>query len=320
MANMTLTINGKEVTVPAGTSILDAAQGAGFFVPTFCYDPALPIYGGCRICMVEVKGARTLVASCGAEVANGMVVETESPAVVEARKTILELLLANHPAECITCEKNGNCRLQDYAYRYQVDPSRIKGERHNYPVEDNNPYIVRNMNRCILCGKCVRTCKQVPGRAVVAFAYRGFNTKVTTPMDTDLAQSDCVYCARCLSVCPVGALTYKNMVGKGRQYEIRREPVTCLFCDAGCTFDINYKGDKAIGITAKAPGNGRPLCLKGRLGLELLYVDDPMAPMLKKDDKFVSVSWAEALGLDGVLKRLKELKKYNPEVRGKPMS
>lgn len=309
MANITLTINGKKVTVPAGTSILDAAQGAGFFVPTFCHDPELPNYGACRICVVEVKGARALVASCSAEAANGMIVETESPAVVEARKTILELLLANHPAECIVCEKNGACRLQDYAYRYAVDPGRFKGEKHDYPVEDNNPYIIRNMNRCILCGRCVRTCEQVPDRAVIDFAYRGFNTKVAPAMNTDLAGSDCVYCARCISVCPVGALTYKNMVGKGRQYELRKESVTCTFCDAGCKFEINYKGDKAVGITAKAPGNGRPLCLKGRLGLELLYVDKPMAPMLKKDDEFVEVPWAEALGLDGVLKKLKELEK-----------
>ena len=305
MANISLTINGKEVTVPAGTSILDAAQGAGFFIPTFCHDPDLPIFSACRICVVEIKGEHALVASCSAEVANGMVVETESPAVVEARKTILELLVANHPAECMTCEKNANCRLQDYVYRYEVKPPRFKGEKHNYPVEDNNPYIVRNMNRCILCGKCVRTCEQVPGRGVITLKYRGFNTKVTSHRDTDLAQSDCVYCARCLTVCPVGALTYKNMIGKGRQYEIRKEPATCTFCDAGCTFDVNYKDDKAIGVTPKAPGNGRPICLKGRLGLELLYVDNPMDPMMKKDDKFVPVSWEEALGIDGVLKRLK---------------
>lgn len=309
MANITLTINGKEVTVPAGTSILDAATGAGFFVPTFCHDPALPNYGGCRICVVEVKGARALVASCSAEAANGMVVETESPAVVEARKTILELILANHPTDCITCEKLGDCRLEAYAYRYQVSSLHFKGERHNYPVEDNNPYIIRNMNKCILCGRCVRTCEQVEGRAVIDLAYRGFNTRVAPAMDTDLAESDCVYCARCVAVCPVGALTYKNMVFKGRQFEIKKEHVTCSFCDAGCTFDINYKGDKAIGITAKAPGDGRPLCLKGRLGLELLKVDDPVTPMLKKDGEFVQVSWAEALGLDGVLKKLKEQEK-----------
>lgn len=306
MAKITLTINGKDVTVPAGTSILDAATGAGFFVPTFCHDPAIPNYGGCRICVVEVKGARALVASCSAEAANGMVVETESPTVVEARRTILELILANHPPDCIICEKNGDCRLQDYAYRYEVNTSLFKGERHNYPIEDNNPYIVRNMNRCILCGRCVRTCEQVSDRAVIDLSYRGFSTKVAPAMDTDLAESDCVYCARCLSVCPVGALTYKNMIGKGRTYEIRKEPVTCTFCDAGCKFEINYNGEKAIGITAKTPGNGRPLCLKGRLGLELLHVDDPVTPMLKKGDEFVEVSWAEALGLDGVLGKLKE--------------
>lgn len=309
MANITLTINGKQVTVPAGTSILDAATGAGFFVPTFCHDPAIPNYGGCRICVVEVKGARALVASCSAEAANGMVVETESPDVVEARKTILELLLANHPVDCITCEKTGDCRLQDYAYRYDVNLSHFKGDKHAYPIEDSNPYIIRDMNKCILCARCVRTCEQVSDRAVVDLAYRGFSTKVAPAMDTDLAESSCVYCARCLSVCPVGALTYKNLVGKGRAYEIRKEPVTCTFCDAGCTFDINYKGDKAIGITAKTPGDGRPLCLKGRLGLELLKVDDPVTPMVKKGDEFVQVSWAEALGLDDVIKKLQEQEK-----------
>ncbi len=306
MANISLTINGKEVTVPAGTSILAAATGAGFFVPTFCHDPAIPNYGGCRICVVEVKGARALVASCSAEATNGMVVETESPAVVEARKTILELLLANHPDDCLTCEQNGDCRLQDYAYRYNVRSSHFTGERHQYPIEDTNPYIVRDMNKCILCARCVRTCEQVQDRAVIDFAYRGFNTKVAPPMNTDLAESDCVYCGRCVAVCPVGALTYKNLAGKGRTYEVRKEPVTCNFCDAGCKFNVVYKGDKAIGITAKVPGEGRPLCLKGRLGLELLKVDDPVTPMLKKDGEFVQVSWAEALGLDGVLKKLKE--------------
>lgn len=309
MADITLTINEKKVTVQAGTSILDAAQGAGFFVPTFCHDPTIPNYGGCRICVVEVKGARALVASCSAEAANGMVVETESPAVVEARRTILELLLANHPTDCIICDKTSNCRLQDYAYRYNVNPARFKGEKHNYPIEDNNPYIIRNMNRCILCGRCVRTCEQVSGRAVIDLAYRGFNTKVAPPMDTDLAESSCVYCARCVAVCPVGALTYKNMAGKGRPYEMRKEPVTCTFCENGCTFDIIYKGDKAIGIAAKAPGNGRPLCLKGRLGLELLYVDEPMTPTFKLEGEFVPVGWAEALGLEWVIKRLKELEK-----------
>ncbi len=308
MSKVTLTINGKEITVPAGTTILDAAKEAGFFIPTLCHEPSNPGYGGCRICVVDVKGARALVASCCAEAANGMVVETESQAVIEARKTIIELMLANHPTDCLTCDQSGDCRLQDYAYRYDVKCSGFEGEKHNYPIDDSNPYIVRDMNKCILCGRCVRTCEQVQDRQVINFAFRGFNTKVAPAMDTNLAESACVSCARCLVVCPVGALTYKNLAGKARTYEIRKEPVTCTFCDAGCQFDLNYKGNKVIGVTAREPGEGRPLCLKGRLGLELLYADKPLTPMLKKDDQYVEVSWTEALGMEGVLKKLDELK------------
>jgi len=309
LANVTLTINGKEVTVPAGTRVLDAAREAGFFIPTFCHDPEIPGYGGCRICVVNVKGARSLMASCVTEATNGMVVETESPDVVEARKTILELLLANHPMDCLTCDKNGDCRLQDYAYRYGVGQSSFKGEKHSYPLDNSNPYITRDLNKCILCGRCVRTCAQVEDRQVIDFAYRGFQTKVAPAMDTSLAESICVSCARCVAVCPVGALTYTNLAGKGRTYEIAKKQVTCSFCESGCQFDLNYKGDKVIGVTAKAPGQGRPLCLKGRLGMELRYSDQPLAPMLKKDGEFVEVSWPEALELEDVLAKLKELEK-----------
>lgn len=309
MANVTLTINGEQVTVHGGTSILDAATKAGFFIPTLCHDPATPNFGACRLCVVEVKGARALVASCSAEAANGMVVETESPAVVEARRTILDLMLANHPTDCLTCERNGDCRLQEFAYFYGVRETSFPGEKHQYPVDDSNPYILRDMNKCILCGKCVRTCAQVQGRQVIDFVNRGFMTKVAPPMDTSLAESDCVYCARCVAVCPVGALTYKNLAGQGRPYQIKKEPVTCTFCDAGCLFDINYKNGKVIGITAKSPGEGRPLCLKGRLGLELIYNDNPPAPMLKKGYEFVDASWAEVLGLENLLKKITETSK-----------
>ena len=308
MANVTLTINGKEVTVSPGTSVLDAARGAGIFIPTLCHDPNNPGYGGCRICVVNIKGAPRLLASCVTEAGNGMVVETESPDVAEVRKTIIELLVANHPTDCLTCDKSGDCRLQDYAYRYDVRSSGFKGERHNYPIDDSNPYITRDLNKCVLCGRCVRTCEQVEDRQVINFAYRGFNTKVAPAMDTNLAESSCVSCARCVMVCPVGALKYKNLAGKGRAFEFRKEPVTCTFCEDGCQFDLNYKGDKVLGITARDTGVGRPLCLKGRLGLEFLYSDKPLTPMLKKDDVFVEVSWPEALGVEGLLKKFDELK------------
>ncbi len=304
MSTVTLTINSQEVTVPKGSTVLDAAVGAGFFIPTFCHDPIYAGYGGCRICIVDIKGARNLPASCVTAAADGMIVETESAPVVEARKTIIELMLANHPVDCMTCEKCGDCRLQDYAFRYGVESAGFGGERKDYEFDTTNPYINRNMNKCILCGKCVRTCKGAEDRAVIDFTFRGFDTKVAPALDSSLAESACVSCSRCVSVCPVGALTDKPLGGKARAWEVVKEEVTCTWCDAGCLFDLVRKNGEVIGVAAKAPAGGRPLCLKGRLGLELRYNDKPLKPMLKKDDQYVEVSWTEALGLDEILEKL----------------
>ncbi len=305
MSTVTLTINGQEVTVPAGTTVLDAALGAGIFIPTFCHDPNYPGYGGCRICVVEIKGARNMPASCVTACANGMVVETESPAVVETRKTILELMLANHPVDCLTCDKSGECKLQDYCFRYDVKGPTFVGEKKDQPLDKSNPYINRDTNKCILCGRCVRSCNDVEDRAVINFAYRGFKTKVAPALDSGLAESSCVSCSRCVAVCPVGALTYNSLAGKGRNWEVEKEQVTCGWCESGCLFDLVKKDGKVIGVVAKASGEGRPLCLKGRLGMELRYNDTPLKPMLKKDDEYVEVSWVEALGLDDILEKLK---------------
>ena len=233
MSNVTLTINGQEVSFPAGTTLLAACEELGIFVPTFCYEKDLTQPGACRICVVEVEGARNLSPACVTAIFQGMVVKTESPTVVEARKTILELIVANHPLDCMTCEKSGSCKLQDYAYRYGVKATAFSGEKHEFPLDDSNPYITRDLNKCILCGKCVATCNAVQERSVIDFAYRGFNTKIATAMDTPLKDSECVYCNRCVVVCPVGALTDKTMAGKGRAWELTKEKVTCTFCDAG---------------------------------------------------------------------------------------
>jgi NADH dehydrogenase/NADH:ubiquinone oxidoreductase subunit G len=234
-----------------------------------------------------------------------MVVETDSPAVMEARRTILELMLANHPVDCMTCEKSGECKLQDYAFRYDVKGAGFGGEKKDYEFDDSNPYINRDMNKCVLCGRCVRSCSDVEERAVINFAYRGFKTKVAPALDAGLAESACVSCSRCVSVCPVGALTYKSLAGKARVWEMEKEQLTCGWCEAGCLFDLVRKDGKVIGVVAKAAGEGRPLCLKGRLGMELRYNDEPLKPMLKKGDEYVEVSWVEALGLDDLVGKLK---------------
>ncbi|HWI54900.1 MAG TPA: 2Fe-2S iron-sulfur cluster-binding protein, partial [Desulfobacteria bacterium] len=298
MADVTLTINGQKVTAAEGITVLEAAKQIGIDIPTFCYEKALTAPGACRICVVEIKGMRNLPPSCVTAVAPGMEVETDSPAVVEARKTILELLVANHPLDCLTCEKSGNCKLQDYCYRYGItSPTRFEGDKHEFGIDDSNPYIYRDLNKCILCGKCVATCRAVSDRNVLDFAYRGFNTKIATFMDADLKDSACVYCNRCVTICPVGAIVDKTMMGKGRGWELDKKEVTCTFCDSGCKFDVNFKDGKFVGVTAKSPDQGRPLCLKGRLGIELIYNPDKSElPLIKKDGEFVETSWEEALG------------------------
>jgi predicted molibdopterin-dependent oxidoreductase YjgC len=299
LAEVTLTIDGIQVTVPKGSTVLEAAQTAGIFIPTFCHDPELSKPGACRICVVEIPGMRNLPASCVTDAADGMVVQTASPAVIEARKMILELLLENHPNDCLTCGKSGDCKLQDYAYYYGVHFGTFGGERHQYPIEQDNPFIVRDMNKCILCGKCIRMCAEVQGENIIDFANRGFDTKVATAMDVPYSQSECVLCGNCVSVCPTGALQEKAMIGKGRRWDIQRVTTTCPYCGVGCQFNLNVLDGKVIGVTsADGEVNGKALCVKGRFGYGFINHPDRLkTPLIKKDGQFVEASWEEAIAL-----------------------
>ncbi|MTV48957.1 formate dehydrogenase subunit alpha [Heliobacillus mobilis] len=314
---VTLTIDGLEVTVPEGTTVLEAAQKVGISIPTLCHDPELSNPGSCRLCVVEIelngRKMRNLPPSCVTTVSGGMVVQTQTEAVRKTRKTILELLLANHPKDCLRCERTGNCRLQSYAYEYGADfplsGSALDGVRQNYAFDDSNPFILRDMNKCILCGKCVRACGEVQGRFVLDYAHRGFVTRVVPEMDRELRDTACVYCGSCVSVCPTGAIIEKNKVGKGRAWDIRKVRTTCPYCGTGCNFDLEIarrsdsKGqmrDEVIGVASSidAPVNGRALCVKGRFGMDFIHHRDRLTtPMIKKDGQFVEASWEEALTL-----------------------
>lgn len=311
MAEVTLTINGQEVTVPQGTTILQAAEKLGFFIPTFCYDPELTRPGSCRICVVEVEKAKNLTVSCATVARDGMVVHTDSPAVIEARKTILELLLTNHPEDCLTCGRNGDCRLQDYAYMYGVRQAGFTGERHAFAIEDENPFIVRDMNKCILCGKCIRMCDEVQGNNVIDFAYRGFRTKVATAMDTPLSESNCVFCGNCVAVCPVGALQEKGLRSAARTWEVKKVKTTCPYCGTGCNFELNVKDNRVVGVTScDGDVNGRALCVKGRFGYGFIHHPDRLkTPLIKKDGQFVEAGWEEAINL--VAEKLGDIKQQH---------
>ncbi|MGM0651265.1 MAG: molybdopterin-dependent oxidoreductase [Bacillota bacterium] len=299
MSAINLTINGTEIEVAPGTTILEAARQLGIDIPTFCYDAELSPNGACRICLVEVEKARTLVASCVAPVAPGMVVHTESERVVSARKTVLTLMVANHPLDCITCQKTGECKLQDYCYRYGVSDSDFGGEVKELPYDDTNAFFIRDMNKCILCGVCVGKCQDVVGAGAIDFTKRGFVSNVGPAYEDRIEDSTCVFCGLCIDSCPVGALTPKYMLGRGRPWEVDKIETICPYCSIGCNINLHVKDNEVIEVTSveNSPVNRGHLCVKGKFGWDYLKSGDRLtSPLIKSNGVFVEVSWGEALG------------------------
>ncbi|MEW6535175.1 MAG: NADH-dependent [FeFe] hydrogenase, group A6 [Candidatus Auribacterota bacterium] len=207
---VTLTIDGKKVEVPHGTSIMNAAELLGIKVPRLCYHPKLSVEGACRVCIVEVKGARNFIASCATPVAEGMEVTTTSPEIRQARRDIVELILDNHPKDCQTCERDGNCELQRLAYAMGVRNRYFEGEKKNYEKDLSGAAVVRDPNKCILCQRCVRVCEEVQGVTCLSQAHRGFKTVVMPAFDLPFAESVCTGCGQCINVCPTAAFLEKD--------------------------------------------------------------------------------------------------------------
>lgn len=309
MELLALTIDGREVGVPQGATVLEACRRHHIPIPTLCHDSELTPSGACRLCMVEIEGTRNLAPACVTQVAPGMIVQTASPRVREARKTILELLAANHPMDCMTCQKMGNCALAQYAYEYGVTGEVYRGERRNLPLDDANPFILKDPNKCIACGKCVRACEEIQGQNVLDFSFRGFDVQVGPAYNLPYGESDCVFCGSCVAVCPVGALTEKGMLGKGRPWEVKKVRTVCPYCGTGCSFDLNVKDGKVIGVTsADGEVNGKALCVKGRFGYGFIHHPDRLrTPLLRQNGRLVEASWPEALAfVAGRLKAIRE--------------
>ena len=205
-----LTINRREVEAKSGELLLDVLRREGVHVPTLCHLEGMSPTGACRLCVVEVEGARTLVPSCAAPVHDGMEVETHSPRAVQARKTVIELLLADHPDDCLYCVRNRQCDLQDLAEEHGVRQRRFSGEKSSYDLDVSSPSLLRDPEKCILCGRCVRVCEEVQGVGAIDFVGRGSKTMVGTAFDQGLNVSSCIYCGQCVMVCPTGALRERS--------------------------------------------------------------------------------------------------------------
>ena len=296
--NIQLFIDGISVRVAQGTSVLDSARQAGVRIPTLCHLADLTPEGACRLCIVKIEGMRTLTASCSQPATEGMIVSTHTAEVLEARRMVLELILANHPADCFACTRNLNCELQTLAAELGVQSPRFSGMKRSYPIDDANAFIVRNNEKCILCGRCVRTCQELQCCNILGFTERGFDTKIATAFDTPTHLSDCVFCGACVSACPVGALTEKELCSEGRPDKKVR--TTCPFCGVGCNFDLNVKNGRVIGVTSNpdSPVNGRLLCVKGRFGTDYIHSPERLTtPLIRKQGILEPSSWDEALDL-----------------------
>ncbi len=315
MAEVSIWIDGKKVTVEEGMTILEAAQKIGIEIPHLCYEERLAPLASCRLCLVEVKGVENLVASCSYPVKDGMEVKTNTERVKRARRVIMELLISNHPLDCMTCEKSGDCLLEKYAYELGVSSSRFEGEKINYPLISDNPFIERDNRKCILCGRCVNVCSNIQQCEVLDFARRGFKTLISTGFDKPMTETACVFCGNCLSVCPVGALMEKERKGKGREWELKKTVTICPYCGCGCQIILHTRDNKVVKVTSpeNAPVNSGWLCAKGRFGFEFINSPDRLArPLIKKGEKFKEVSWEEAL--DFAASNLLAIKeKYGPD-------
>ena len=208
--SITLTIDGLQVSVPEGTTLYWAAKKLGIEIPHLCYGEDLPAMSSCRVCVVEVEGMRNLAASCSHPAGNGMVVHTDSERVQRARKLNLELILSDHTVDCITCEKSGTCLLEKYAYEFGIKGPSFEGVRNEQEIIDDDPFIIRDYNKCILCGRCVYVCNEIQYDHAINIADRGFPATIGTSFDRTLQDTTCVSCGRCISVCPTGALSNRK--------------------------------------------------------------------------------------------------------------
>lgn len=304
-----LTIDGKEARVPEGTYIIDAAKQVGVAIPNLCYLKGMKGIGACRLCLVEIEGSKWPVTACTTRVKEGMSVLTQTDRVLEIRRFVIDLILSMHPLDCMTCTKAGVCDLQRYAYEFGIKESSFTRKKFGYPADEENLFVKRDPEYCILCSKCVRVCKE-QGTSVLDFVGRGIEAKVVTANDQPLQESGCTFCGSCVDACPVNALLEADRWRKGREWEYNRLYSICLSCGSSCDIRVSTKDGEVTKINAGASEGSieHYICAIGRFGFDSLKSETRLtSPMVRANGKLKEVSWADALS--HVAERLKKAKK-----------
>ena len=304
---VTLTIDGKLTTVPKGTLVIEAARQVGVMVPHFCYHPKLSPDANCRMCLVEIEKMPRLQTSCSTPVAEGMVVKSStSTQAQDARKSVLDFILANHPLDCPVCDQGGRCDLQDFSHEYTATTSRFKELKRVFQKEYFSPLIETQMNRCVQCMRCVRYCDQVMDVKALAPVGRGTLTEIKAFGSHEL---DCEFCGGCVQICPVGAITSRLSMYEFRPWMLKRTDSVCGYCGDGCQITFQTKGNALIEVNS-TQGSGRnngDLCARGYFGYHVSEHPDRLtSPLIRRGVEFQSVPWEEALELVG--QRLLDIK------------
>ena len=319
---VTLSIDGMDVTVPAGTSIMRAAAIAGIPVPKLCATDSLNAFGSCRLCLVEIEGRRGMPAACTEPARDGMAVRTQTEAVAKIRRGVMELYISDHPLDCLTCPANGDCELEDMAGAVGLREVRYaNGAEHanhlDAPKDESNPYFTFDPSKCIVCSRCVRACDEVQGTFALTIDGRAFDSVVKTGAD-DFFSSECVSCGACVQACPTATLMDKSVIEHGVPDRVVK--TTCAYCGVGCSFKAEVKGDQVVRMTPDKDGkaNHGHSCVKGRYAWGYAnHTDRILEPMVREKitDPWTVVSWEEAI--EQAAARLKAVQaKYGNESIG----
>jgi len=299
---VTLTIDGREITVPEGTSVMRAASLSDVAIPKLCATEQLEAFGSCRMCLVQIEGMKGLPASCTTPVSQGMVVHTQNKQLAEIRRGVMELYISDHPLDCLTCPANGHCELQDMAGVVGLREVRYGYEGANHldaPKDESNPYFTFDASKCIVCSRCVRACDEQQGTLALTIQGRGFESTVAASQDESFMASECVSCGACVQACPTATLSEKSLIEKGQaEHSVT---TTCAYCGVGCSFRAEMQGEELVRMVPNSDGhaNHGHSCVKGRFAIGYAtHADRILKPMIRKQitDPWREVSWEEAIG------------------------